>query len=58
MEFVKGNEKRWQFPNCFGEADGKYIGINCRKQEGLQFYDCKGFHSIVLKPLLIFITNL
>ena len=58
MEVVKGNEERRQFPICFAAADDKHLGIICPKQEGLLFYNCKGFHSIVLKSLLIFIKNL
>ena len=48
-EYINDQTKtRWQFPNCFAAADGKHIGIICPKESGSQFYNYKGFFSIVL----------
>ena len=45
---IDQTKTRWQFPNCFAAADGKHIGIICPKESGSQFYNYKGFFSIVL----------
>ena len=45
---VDQTNSRWQFPNYFAAADGKHIGIICPKNSGSQFYNYKGFFSIVL----------
>ena len=43
-----------EFPNCFGAADGKHIGIICPKNSGSQYYNYKGFFSVVLMALVDF----
>ena len=45
---IDQTNSRWQFPNCYAAADGKHIGIICSKNWGSQFYNYKGFFSIML----------
>ena len=41
-------KERWQFPNCFAAADGKHVGFKCPSSSGSEFYNYKGFYSVVL----------
>ena len=41
-------QKRWQFHNCIGAVDGKHISILHPKDSGSDFYNYKGFFSIVM----------
>ena len=38
----------WNFHNCLGAIDVKYIAIRKPKQSGPYFYNYKGFFTIVL----------
>lgn len=47
-------EQTWQFPNCIAAADGKHIAIIHPKASGSEFFNYKGFFSIVLLAIVDF----
>lgn len=47
-----GFQNRWQFVNCGGSMDGKHIRILQPPGTGAQFYNYKGFYSIVLMAVV------
>ena len=41
-------ENLWNFPHCIRAIDGKHVAIECLKLSGTQYFNCKGFFSVVL----------
>ncbi|XP_048238779.1 uncharacterized protein LOC125376958 isoform X2 [Haliotis rufescens] len=45
-------EDKWQFPNCFGAMDGKHFAVTAPAHSGSQFYNYKGYFSIIMLALV------
>ena len=44
--------RHWNFHHAVGALDGKHIAITCPKQAGLNYYNYKQFHSIIMMALV------
>ena len=47
-QIIENTYRRWNFPNCFATVDGKHIPIIHPKGNGSDYYNYKGFFSVVL----------
>ena len=52
MDIVRGFEQQWGFPQCFRAIDGSHIPIIAPKDSHMDYYNRKGFYSIVLQALV------
>jgi len=48
LNIAKQFQDRWQLPNCLGAGDGKHIRLLCPSNSGSEYYNYKGYYSLVL----------
>lgn len=51
-DVVREFEVKWGFPQCFGAIDGSHIPIQSPKEFRADYYNRKGFYSMVLQGLV------
>uniref|UniRef100_A0A1X7T4L1 DDE Tnp4 domain-containing protein n=1 Tax=Amphimedon queenslandica TaxID=400682 RepID=A0A1X7T4L1_AMPQE len=51
-DIVKNFEKKWGYPQCFGAIDGTHLPIIAPSECAKDYYNRKGFHSILMQGLV------
>ncbi|CAH1263518.1 uncharacterized protein [Branchiostoma lanceolatum] len=51
-ETIQGYKERWQFPQCAGAVDGSHIPIKAPSKDRTDFYNRKGFYSVILQGVV------
>ncbi|KAM3849596.1 uncharacterized protein ACN63O_002484 [Diretmus argenteus] len=49
---IQGFRDRWGFPQCGGAIDGTHIGILAPTDSPADYYNRKGFHSVILQGVV------
>lgn len=52
LDIASAFDKLWQFPHTLGAIDGKHIRMKAPAKSGSQYYNFKGFYSIILFALV------
>ncbi|XP_078606563.1 uncharacterized protein LOC144879195 [Branchiostoma floridae x Branchiostoma japonicum] len=51
-ETIQGYKERWGFPRCAGAIDGSHIPIKAPSRDRNDFYNRKGFYSVILQGVV------
>ncbi|XP_078581876.1 uncharacterized protein LOC144865182 [Branchiostoma floridae x Branchiostoma japonicum] len=51
-ETIHGFMEKWQFPQCAGAVDGSHIPINAPTKDPTDFFNRKGYHSVILQGVV------
>jgi hypothetical protein len=51
---VEGFYTKWNFPQCCGAIDGTHIPIIATKSHHTDYYNRKGFHSVIMQAVVDF----
>lgn len=49
---IQGFRDHWGFPQCGGAIDGTHIGILCPPDSPVDYYNRKGFYSVILQGVV------
>ena len=49
---INGFLTKWDFPQCVGAIDGSHIPIIAPKEHPLDYFNRKGYHSVLLQALI------